>query len=403
MDHAAAISSDATSLSSPAPVVFSDALQRTSSPPSSPPGFPWDQPRTQTHGKHVTSSISSPIQAKSAFAILGKRKTLGDISANALPAKKPCVKNTATKPLTQMQISLGQRVQVKCKACGMEYVSSSAEDRRIHAKYHKQITEGYVVGKDFVQRSPERRTFHDAVMAGAVCIVDCHDTPARIRHAQAVLTIVERELGAVPLVAKDVWKTRTSTDLDPPYRAYMYVQDAKCIGYLLAQRIEAAFAVLKPPPTALQPRLESNPTAKAHTIRPISALAALKARQQRQAAELIASDAQPLQISQSPSPAHLGISRIWTAPTHRHQNIATKLLGVALGQYSARANKSQPANPEIKPRRSGGADGGLHQSPSPIQPAEGKALMAFSQPTEAGTRLARRWFGKRYGWLVYMD
>ena len=28
--------------------------------------------------------------------------------------------------------------------------------------------------------------------------------------------------------------------------------------------------------------------------------------------------------------------------------------------------------------------------------------VAFSQPTESGARLARRWTGKAYGWLVYV-
>jgi len=32
-----------------------------------------------------------------------------------------------------------------------------------------------------------------------------------------------------------------------------------------------------------------------------------------------------------------------------------------------------------------------------------KEAVAFSQPTEAGARLARRWFGKLYGWGVYVE
>jgi N-acetyltransferase len=30
-----------------------------------------------------------------------------------------------------------------------------------------------------------------------------------------------------------------------------------------------------------------------------------------------------------------------------------------------------------------------------------KDHVAFSQPTEVGAKLARKWTGKKYGWLVY--
>jgi N-acetyltransferase len=30
-------------------------------------------------------------------------------------------------------------------------------------------------------------------------------------------------------------------------------------------------------------------------------------------------------------------------------------------------------------------------------------MIAFSQPTESGARLARKWFGKESGWHVYAE
>jgi len=32
-----------------------------------------------------------------------------------------------------------------------------------------------------------------------------------------------------------------------------------------------------------------------------------------------------------------------------------------------------------------------------------KGMVAFSQPTESGARLAREWFGMQSGWSVYVD
>lgn len=33
----------------------------------------------------------------------------------------------------------------------------------------------------------------------------------------------------------------------------------------------------------------------------------------------------------------------------------------------------------------------------------GKEQIAFSQPTESGQNLARKWFRQEFGWLVYVD
>jgi N-acetyltransferase len=69
-------------------------------------------------------------------------------------------------------------------------------------------------------------------------------------------------------------------------------------------------------------------------------------------------------------PAMLGISRIWTSNLFRKHGIATKLLEVARSQflYGMTIKKEQ---------------------------------VAFSQPTESGGRLAKKWFGQREGWHVY--
>jgi hypothetical protein len=51
---------------------------------------------------------------------------------------------------------------------------------------------------------------------------------------------------------------------------------------------------------------------------------------------------------------------------------------------------------EVKPRGSPPA------SNRELEPMT-KDQVAFSQPTDAGARLARKWTGKKYGWLVYID
>ncbi|EME39753.1 hypothetical protein DOTSEDRAFT_91148 [Dothistroma septosporum NZE10] len=250
----------------------------------------------------------------------------------------------------QMQMSLGQEVQKKCKQCGMEYTASSIEDRRLHDKFHKQNTEGYDVGKNFVAQTDRTLQLKVKSDGDAILRVNCFDKHHRQKKAQAALEIVQRELGAVPIPEVEIWgkeatKAGVSNCLQPKFDAFMYVREGKCIGYCLTEHIEEAFE---------------------------SALAALRARKQCAAQELAEAEQNPIKLSPTTSPAVMGISRIWTSSTHRGQGIAKSLLDIAVSAYN-------------------------------VKEIESKDQVAFSQPTESGAKLARRWFGKPYGWKIYVD
>lgn len=365
-----------TPLASDEPIFSDDAPNRASSPPSSPPGFPWENENESLH-----QSPSKPTKpAISAFSVLGKRKALSQLNDNARAPKKVAFAASAKnedRPLTQMQISLGQEVQKKCKECGMEYIASSAEDRKLHDKYHKQNAEGYDVGKDFLGKSREGTVFDAPTAGDAMVMVDGSDSIWRRRRAKAALDVVQRELGAVEIPEEQLWndKARHTTDATQAkrYRVYMYIRGTKCVGVLLAERIVSAHAVVEPPST---PKDEL-PVASSK-VKKLSSLAALRAR--RASAEKEDQVARPIQLSAKGSPAALGISRIWTSPKHRGQGIANTLLDLALAQHPI---------PDC--------------SSSDKGEGAGQGLVAFSQPTDAGAKLARRWFGKRFGWLVYVD
>ncbi|KAK6397497.1 hypothetical protein LTR65_006474 [Meristemomyces frigidus] len=392
------LSSDATAPSSPTRAdtsLFSDEPTRTSSPPSSPPGFPWEQ---RTPCEDAPKVLQKP--AKTAFSILGKRKALEAVSDNARPIKKPALAITKSeaKSLTQMQISLGQEVQKKCKTCGMEYVASSAEDRKLHDKYHQQNTQGYDVGKDFVQKARDGSVFEGAESGDIVCAIDCFDKPARKRKAQAVLEIVQRELGAVPIPEKQLWDRRETKGLPDgvaKFRAYMYIRGSRCVGFMLIEMIEEAHRVVEPAGTSVK-------RAPSRSDKDTTALSALKAR--KQATEDAATQAarQPIQLSPDTHPAKIGISRIWTSPSHRHQNVAVTLLHTVVLHHRQRAEGVPDARLDDG-RRSAVAKGVSDKQSKTMTTPHGKDDVAFSQPTEAGARLARRWFGKLYGWAVYVD
>ncbi|KAK0951625.1 hypothetical protein LTR91_024880 [Friedmanniomyces endolithicus] len=370
-----------------------------SSPPSSPPGFPWDQQTAPDR------SNPAPLPAGSAFSLLGKRKALADVIDNVRPAKKAANASTKLKSnrLEQMQINLGQEVQRKCKACGMEYVTSSAEDRELHDKYHKQTVEGYDVGRDFVQRARERAVFDGVNGEDRVCAIDCFDKPARKRRALAVLEIVQRELGAVAIPERELWDAKSSGTVglsEPKFTIYLYIRGTKCVGFLLTESITSASRVLR---TAQRARRTESSTPTG------GALSSLRAR--KQAAEDAAREAanQPIELSDTSYPAKMGISRIWTSPHHRHhrhQNIATTLLDTAVLHRNQRAEHNGQVGAamtsrlnDTRPPVAAVPDGLLSSS----QRLMGKEDVAFSAPTGAGARLARRWFGMLYGWGVYVD
>jgi len=325
---------------------------------------------------------------------------LDTISTNARPSKKAA--RTRDNDPKQMQISLGQEVQKKCKDCGMEYIPSSAEDRKLHDKHHKQATQGYDVGKDFVAKARPKTTWPGLKPGDQICSVDCYDDRHRIRRGQAALEMVQRELGAVDLPKDRVWKPlRDYIETgDPPWVAYLYVRNTKCIGFLLVQKIKEAFSIVQPTALASSPAAEA---AEAGT----SALATLKAREDLLASQL----KQPIELSTEANPAQLGISRIWVSPPHRHTNIATTLLDTAYGDYNDRAHRQQTfckdwanmcRDPSIgaEERRTREI---LHELTAVMTKVQSKDEVAFSQPTEAGVRLARRWFGKPFRWSVYVD
>lgn len=386
-----------------------------SSPPSSPPAFPWE-----LDGK-VESKRSYHAPERNVFSVLGKRK-LTPISENIVTKTAKKTKRSDDGK-TQMQLHLGQKIQKRCKDCGMQYIASSNEDRQLHDKFHKQHTEGVEVGVTFVENAPtgSGRRVYDSVaerIADKIIMVDCFDKKPRRRKGQEVLEIVQRDLGAVEIAEAKVWEAPKEYGEEPRFRSFMYVREGKCVGFLLVERISEAFEVLPPklPPDepARHTSRQDKTTMKAKT----SALAALQARKiaaesarAQKEALLQAAAKKPLVLSQARSSATLGICRIWTLPSHRGQGIAIALLDTALEWYN---DHGRFVKQEL----------GILQQKSKSEDADGKALaqklpcvekmmrtlksidkkdVAFSQPTAAGTKLARRWMGRMSGWKVYVD
>ena len=347
----------ASSLSAPSSppaaenVLFSsDALQddsELSSAPSSPP--------------HLPSPI--PASRKPAFSFLKRKRPthdegsvsepLSDITPNA--RKLP---RLAKKPLTQMQIDLGGEVRKTCRTCGMEYVPSVKEDAALHSKFCAMNVGGVDMGKAFVKDDSVKRILSGRAREDdreMVVRVDRKSSVAARNKTRKVLDFVNAELSATDIDDEHLWgalnpeqkiiETRKGSEggdkRGDRFKAFLYLVHDRCVGFCLAEKINSAFGVV-----------DGGADGKARTN------------------VMTTSRSSSVLVAPSADIALLGISRIWTSKTYRGKGLATDLLECARNSF-------------------------FYGLEAP------KDLVAFSQPTESGGRLAERWFGAKTGWHVY--
>lgn len=266
-----------------------------------------------------------------------------------------------------MQLDLASEHRKTCKTCGMEYIPSNSEDAAVHRKFHAMN----VGGVDFAKSGIERFRKNQIWIGGDgsfIAVIGRKDALALRTRASEVLKVVNTELGAVPIEDEDLWsragttyfvvEESKETELMRPdaanivqagsplvdrFKVYLYFRGNKCIGACLAERIWEAYAVL------------DQSDASEQTCQ-----------------HLTAPQSSSISVSATSDPAILGISRIWTSKEHRKQGVARKLLDSVRTDFLY----------------------GL---------AIEKKKVAFSQPTESGGNLARRYFGQQAGWHVYID
>ena len=362
-----------TAPSSPPPpkhdLLSSDAPgEGTNTPPSSPP-----PPR-----------LSSPLisSRKPAFSFLKRKRAaatescprasigpLKDITNSAPERARP-----AKKPrLTQMQIDLGGEIRTACKICGMEYIPSNAQDAALHKEFHAANVGGVNVGKAFVKRclsskvwdSSKDATGQEGRAQGFVMVVTRGSSRAEKNQARRILKVVNMELSAVDIDDETLWsqtvlpntvgKAVDRLDGTVPagdertkpcgdrFKVYLFVSGEKCIGLCLAERISKAYQV--------QGQSSDADTDKLSRAIPKSS---------------------SVSIGLNGKPAMLGISRIWTSVSYRRRGIAAALLDAARCNF-------------------------IYGVQVP------KDMIAFSQPTESGGLLARKWFEVEQNWHVYVE
>lgn len=228
----------------------------------------------------------------------------------------------------------------------MTYRPSNAEDRETHRKYHSNNFSDIVLPKAFLQILGRGHiASRNPSGGGRIVKITAADVRKKgggikAKHVDEVLKYVEEQLGGVGIPAAQLWGKGDGMGKGK-YVIFLYLVEERCLGVCVGQSIERARRVMALPEKA------GNDSSTVKDEKSI-----------------IASDEE--------FPASLGISRIWTSKRHRREGIARRLLDTAIENFEFAVTVP-------------------------------KDRVAFSQPTNSGARLARAWFGKEDGWLVYAE
>ncbi|KAI5237865.1 hypothetical protein E4T43_07838 [Aureobasidium subglaciale] len=321
--------------------IFSDENIPPSSPPSSPPCL-------------AVSSRAPPPRMQPLEPLVQE--------STSTPQLVP----KQNKSLVQMQLNFGQSMRKTCKECRMEYVPSAPEDVALHKKFHARHTNGIFMDRDFLTKvKSENAVWHGPQGDFIIHLSGSQDPKHWLKKARAVFDMATADLGAVDIPDGKLWgsqfvtnstrkkvvNTKDGNDADR-YKLYLYINSGRCVGLCLAEGIDRAFKVIEP-----KRRVEVEQKDEQETSSKVSGT-------ETPGCEL-------LSISEESDQAAIGISRIWTSQGSRKKGIAKALLKCVAKTFLSKVTP--------------------------------KDMVAFSQPTEMGTALARRWFGQEYGWHVYID
>ena len=354
--------SSTTVPSSPGPRdarVFSDPTNLDSdldlsTPPSSPPAC-LPSPARTGH-KAAFSLLKRKRSTEDAQPELPKEKQpLRDIGHNARKAPRQVKK----PPLAQMQIDLGGNFRKTCIQCGMEYIPSNREDAALHRDFHDMNSTGIDVGKNLMKDAatrliaPEEKPLREDE---AILMVDRQSSTFSRNKIRKILEVINSELSAPHIDDDDLWgglepniriratRRRNSEAVDsraPRFKAFVYLAGDSCIGCCLMEKISSGYPVVNQSVNQME-KEDTTFDARSSSI----------------------------SVSDRPESVLLGVTRIWTSRSFRRQGIAETLLNCGRKHFFY----------------------GMEVT---------KDLVAFSQPTESGAQLAKRWYGAETGWHIF--
>jgi N-acetyltransferase len=249
--------------------------------------------------------------------------------------------STKSKQMKQLTLDLGGPPTKTCTECGMTYTLSQKKDVALHVTFHAQkLGNAIKVSAQLLRSAVENVAWKDTGKSERILRITRRDDFQKRKLAEEVLEIVAGDLGAVSLPSTALWCQMTFTPNDQT--------SGKCDKYQTYLFIKDQMCV----GLLLAERIVN------------------ARRVQASSPDVVDKASGVICATDERFPATMGICRIWTSSGFRQCGIATRLLDVANSSFQ------------------------------PLLPVR-KDLVAFSQPTEKGAILARKWFKRETGWLVY--
>lgn len=218
------------------------------------------------------STIGSNATAtKKLFPIFEKGFSPKMCSSPIAKAKGKVTKPKMTlKSNEQYAIDAGQKNfdGVTCKTCHMVYTPGEISDEQHHAQYHDTFQNGV----KFLGWKNERIV--NVTANGRIIAVLASDKKNMLKKVDDLFSVADLELG-IRVPVKECLKDSSM------FLIYVASNHKRVAGFLAAEAIHEAFKLVRE---------------------------------------------EPMQISSTPSPASVGVARLWVHPHYRRQGIATALL-----------------------------------------------------------------------------
>ncbi|KAL0036207.1 hypothetical protein WJX79_007986 [Trebouxia sp. C0005] len=354
--------------------------------------LPFSKPVLQTYSRRnrscIPGSVLSAQEAGSLTASAPKsdRQAKLDVTKNpffkrySLQHSKTAPQQPNKRSFTQLHLDIGQAnfACITCSVCGLIYAKGEANDEKVHALFHANCTQGV----KFQGWQHERVVKWDG-REGRVLLVIPDDPATHLKKVKEICGVVEDHLG----LCKG-WL------LSAPYQVYLYISSSKYVlGCVVSERITSASPVISHSEACASDLVECKPSwseggvpqvhhdivagntdysaadgsVNADAVATLDALDTASQSLSRPHTEV---QTEILMTDRSKAvKAVCGIKVVWVSAQARRQGIATQLLDTARCNCVAGY---------VVPR----------------------SQLAFSQPTQAGRRLAEQ-YTQTHSFLVY--
>ena len=265
------------------------------------------------------------------------------------------------KQAEQLILDLGQKIRITCRECSMSYDSSSPEDCTMHSKHHDRVVKGldwtsktlFTAGTEVIT-CHLRKPLSALTDAEEVKILRYEMNSVReavaVRKLAEVAAAVDDALGAAPLPAETARLCKV----------FVAVRAGRVIGAAIVGRVPNGSARRVIPCRDEENKENATATERNDKIQILN-----------DGGEAIFVS-KPLPSSATPP---VGIHRIHVIPAFRRSGLASMLLEAATNHSVY--GLDLPALEKMYGGRAG--------------------TVAFSQPTEAGRKLAERWIRSSRG------